>query len=150
MGLRIASDIRFVPIKEDSLMPTVRNLAISLIALLMLAPSSAFADGRHVVSPAAVAATVSQHVAQQDSERAAVREALAKPEVRDMAARMGLDADRAAAAVGTLAGADLERAASAATQVNHQLVGGASTVIISTTTILIALLVVILIIVAVK
>jgi hypothetical protein len=131
-------------------MPTVRNLTVFLIALLMFAPSSAFADGQHVVSPAAVAAAVSQHAASQDAERATVREALAQPEVRDMAARMGLDADRAAAAVGTLAGADLERAANAASQVNHQLVGGASTVVISTTTILIALLVVILIIVAVK
>jgi hypothetical protein len=131
-------------------MSTVRNLTVFLMALLALAPSPAFADGHHVVTPAAVAATVSQHAAGQDAERAAVREALAKPEVRDMAARMGLSAERASAAVGTLAGADLDRAATAASQVNHQLVGGASTIVLSTTTILIALLVVILIIVAVK
>src|SRR5689334_19207693 len=106
MGLRIASDKRFVPFKEDSSMPTVRNLAVSLMALLILAPSSAFADGRHVISPAAVAATVSQHAATQDAERATVREALTKPAVRDMAARMGLSADRAAAAAGVLAGTD--------------------------------------------
>ena len=56
---------------------------------------------------------------------------------------------RVAAAAETLSGADLERAAEAARQVNDSIVGGASNVVISTTTIIIALLVVILIIVAV-
>jgi hypothetical protein len=56
---------------------------------------------------------------------------------------------RVIAVADTLAGADLERAAEAARQVNEPLVGGASTVVISTTTIIIALLVLILIIVAV-
>ena len=54
------------------------------------------------------------------------------------------------ASVATLAGSDLERAATAARQVNERLAGGASTVVISTTTIIIALLVVILLIVALK
>jgi hypothetical protein len=61
-----------------------------------------------------------------------------------------LDLTRAAAAVDTMNASDLDRAATAARDVNQQLVGGASTVVISTTTIIIVLLVVIIIILAVK
>jgi hypothetical protein len=93
---------------------------------------------------------VADRVAAQDADRAAVRDALARPEVRNVAATMGVDLARLTDAVGTMSGADLERAASTARQVNQQLVGGASTVVISTTTIIIALLVVILIVIAVK
>lgn len=131
-------------------MQTVQKLVTFVIVVLTAIPSSVFADGRHVVDPATLAATLAQHVDQQDAERAEVREALARPEVRDMAGRMGLDVNRAAATVDTLAGADLDRAASAARQVNQQLIGGASTITISTTTIIIALLVLIVLIVALK
>lgn len=131
-------------------MQTVRKLVTCVIAILMAAPASALADGRHMADPAMLAAAIAEHVNQQDAERAAIREALARPQVRDMASRMGLDVDRVTAAVDTLAGADLDRAANAARQVNQELVGGATTVVISTTTIIIALLVVILLIVALK
>ena len=131
-------------------MQTVRRLMTFMLAVLMVAPSSAFADGRHLVDPATLAAAIARHVDQQDADRAAIREALARPQVRDMAGRMGLDVNRATAVVDALAGADLDRAANVARQVNRQLVGGATTVVISTTTIIIALLVLILIIVAVK
>ena len=131
-------------------MQTVRKLIIFMVAVLMAAPSSALADGRRAADAATLAAAVAQHVDQQDADRAAIREALGRPEVRDMAGRMGLDVDRAAAAVGTLDGADLTRAAGAARQVNEQLVGGATTVVFTATTIIIILLVVILLIVAIK
>ena len=130
-------------------MQTVRKLITFLVAVLIAAPSASFAGQRHVVDPAAVAAAVAQQVDQRDADRAAIREALARPQVRDMAGHMGLDVDRATTVVDTLDGADLTRAASAARQVNQQLVGGA-TVVITTTTIIIALLIVILIIVAVN
>jgi hypothetical protein len=131
-------------------MQTVRKLVTLALAVLVSAPTGVFADGRHVVDPTTLAATLAQHVTQQDSQRAEVREALARPEVRDMAGRLGLDVDRATAVVNVLSGTDLDRAASAARQVNQQLVGGASTVVISTTTIIIALLVIIILIVALK
>jgi hypothetical protein len=121
-----------------------------LVILLALSSSAAFADERHVVDPAAIAATMDARVARQDADRAAIREALARAEVREMAGRVGIDLSRIDAAVATLDGQDLERAAEAARQVNHSFVGGASTVVISTTTIIIALLVVILLIVALK
>jgi hypothetical protein len=130
-------------------MSTLRNVLVApLISLMMASP--AFADQRHAVDPSQLAAVVGEHVATQDADRAALREALARPEVQMVAAKLGVDLARANAAVKTMSGDDLTRAADAARQVNHQLVGGASSVVISTTTIIIILLVLILIIVAVK
>ena len=86
----------------------------------------------------------------QDTNRATVKDALDRPEVQAMASKLGLDLTRAAAAVDTMSGADLDKAANAAQQVNEQLMGGASTVVISTTTIVIILLLVIILIIAVK
>jgi ammonia channel protein AmtB len=131
-------------------MQTVRKLTCSLLAVLMIAPSSAFANGQHVVDQGMIAAAIAQHVAEQDNDRAAIHEALARPQVQELAGRMGLDISRATAAIDTMTGADLERAAAAARQVNQQLVGGASTVVISTTTIIIVLLLVILLVVALR
>jgi hypothetical protein len=129
-------------------MTTVRSLLIFLLVLMLIAPGRAFAAQQHIVSPNAIAATTADHAAAPSTDRAAVREALARPEVRTAAARLGVQMDRLDAAVNTLSGADLERAASTARQVNDQLVGGASTVTISTTTIIIVLLIIILIVVA--
>ena len=131
-------------------MPTVRRLLVAPLILLILTAAPALADQRHLVDSSQLAATVGEHVAQQDADRAALREALGRTEVKNVAATLGVDLTRAAAAVDTMSGTDLSRAADAARQVNHQLVGGASTVVISTTTIIIVLLVVILIIVAVN
>jgi hypothetical protein len=109
--------------------------------------SAAYADQQHAVAPAQLAAAVSDHVAAQDADRAAIREALAQPQVKDVAASMGLDLARATRAVDTMKTAELQQAANAARQVNDQLAGGASTIVISTTTIIIVLLIIILIVV---
>ena len=133
-------------------MMTIRGLLVVFLAVLMAFAGvpSASAEQRHVVDPAAIASTIGGQLASQDADRAVVREALARPEVQSVAREMGVDLKRADAAIGTLAGADLARAASAARQVNGALTGGASTVVISTTTLIIILLVVILLIVALK
>jgi hypothetical protein len=131
-------------------MRLVQRALVLPLGLLMALATPVFADGQHVVSPATMAAAVSQRAAQTDAERAEVRTALAQPRVREMAGRLGIDLERADAAVSTMADSDLARAADAARQVNQSLAGGASTVVISTTTIIIALLVLIVIIVAVK
>jgi hypothetical protein len=130
-------------------MPTVRRFAVPF-ALLFVAASPAFAGQQHLVDPGQLAATLEQHVSAQDADRSAVRQALARPEVREAAARIGLDLAKATAAVETMDAADLARAADAARQVNHQLSGGASSITITTTTLIIILLVVILLIVAIK
>ena len=131
-------------------MSIARKLLVFPLAALMAISAPALAAAQHVVPPSQVAATVADHVANQDANRASVREALARPEVQRVAATMGLDLARAAAALDTMSAADLERAAATARDVNQQLVGGASTIVISTTTIIIILLLVILLIIAVK
>jgi hypothetical protein len=128
---------------------TTVTLAV-LVPLVLTPGGPASADQQHIVSPAELAAAVADRHAAQDADRAAVREALARPEVRRLAASMGVDVDRVSSAAETLSGPDLEQAAAAARQVNQQLLGGATTVTISTTTIIIVLLVIILLIVALK
>jgi hypothetical protein len=130
----------------------MRMLRLSIVPVLVVLtgfPSLATAGQKHAVAPGALAAAVASHTAKQDADRESIRQALNRPEVREIAAKTGIDMARVAAAAETLSGSDLERTAEAARQVNDSLVGGASTVVISTTTIIIALLVVILIIVAV-
>jgi hypothetical protein len=131
-------------------MHAVRTLLVFPLVVLLMVSSSALAGPQHVVSPGQLAATVSDVAAKQDTNRAIVREALAQPAVQEVASKLGLDLSRATAAVDVMSGAELEKAASAAQQVNDQLVGGASTVVISTTTIVIILLLVIILIIAVK
>ena len=131
-------------------MSTARKLLAAPLILVMIAASPAFAGQRHVVDPSQLSAAVDDHVARHDADRAAVHEALARPEVQQLAAKMGVDVSRAEAAVDAMSGPDLTRAANAARQINQQLVGGASSVVISTTTIIIILLVLILLIVALK
>ncbi len=127
----------------------VRLFLIVALAFLMAVPSG-FAADQHVVSPQQLAATIAAQTAEQDADRAAIHEALARPEVRETAKKLDIDMDRVTAAADVLSGADLTKAAQAARQVNHQLVGGASTVVISTTTIIIVLLLLILLVVIVK
>jgi hypothetical protein len=134
-------------------MPTIRRfLAVPLMILTALAaqPAPASAQQRHAVDPAAIAGAVTQHVAVQDADRAAIREALGRPEVQGVAKQLGVDLVRVNASVGTLGGADLDRTAAAARQVNDTLTGGASNIVISTTTLIIILLVLILLVVALK
>ena len=130
-------------------MRLLRMLVVAPLMLALALSTSALAQERHAVPPDALAAAVTEHVSQQDLDRSAIHEALARPEVRQIAATAGIDLDRVSTSVGTLSGDSLSRAAAAARDTNQALVGGASTVVISTTTIIIALLVLLLIIVAV-
>jgi hypothetical protein len=125
-----------------------RTVLVALLMFTLALTPAAFAQERHAVSPSALAQTVTAQLAQQDSDRAAIHEALNRPEVREVASKSGVDLDRLNASIDTLGGSSLAQVASAASQVNQTLVGGASTVVISTTTIILALLIVILLVVA--
>jgi hypothetical protein len=129
-------------------MTTVRRLIVPLI-LLIVSSTAASAGQQHLVSPSQLAATIDERVAAEAADRTAVREALAWPQVRETAAKLGVDLARATAAVDTLEGPDLARAAQAARNVNQQFVGGGS-ITITTTTLIIILLLLILLVVAVK
>jgi pyruvate/2-oxoglutarate dehydrogenase complex dihydrolipoamide acyltransferase (E2) component len=127
-------------------MTTVRRALVGFLVLLMAMASPAAANQQRP-DVKDLAATVAAHAAQQDADRAAVREALARPDVREVASKMGVDLERMTASVETLGGSDLAQAATFAGQVNQQYVGGASTIVISTTTVIIILLIVLLIVV---
>src|SRR5689334_25447595 len=124
-------------------MRTLRQALAGSFLVLFALSATAAAQERHAVDPSALANSVTQHVAQQDADRAAIHEALARPEVRQMADRAGIDLEKFDRSVDTLSGASLDQVASAARDVNQAFVGGASRVVISTTTIIVALLVVI-------
>ena len=120
-------------------------LAFTLV--FVLAALSGFAADQHVVSPQQIAATVGGQVARQDADRAAIREALARQEVRDTARALSIDMDRVTAATDTLSGVDLAAASDAARRVNQQLVGGD---VANTTVVIVVLLVAVLLVVALK
>jgi hypothetical protein len=131
----------------------MRTFARLLAAFLMISFAQAApvrADQlRHIVDTAQLTQALEQKTGTRDADRAAVREALGRAEVRQIATRLGIDLERLTASVDTIEASDLSRAAEAARRTNQALIGGAN-VTISTTTIIIALLIVILIIVAVK
>lgn len=131
-------------------MRTLRRLLVGPLVLVTALSSNAFAQQRHAVDPADLAAAVNQHVASQDANRAAIREALGRAEVREAAERTGIDLDRLAAGIDTVSATDLELAGDAARNVNDALAGGATTLVISTTTIIIVLLLVLLIVIVAK
>jgi hypothetical protein len=130
-------------------MSTPRRL-IAPVIFVLLASTAGFAGPQHLVAPSQLAAAIDERVAAGDADRAAIREALARPEVRESAAKLGLDLARATAAIDTMEGPDLARAADAARRVNEQFVGGASSITLTTTTLIIILLLLILLVVAVK
>jgi len=123
---------------------------MALLIILIVVPSRTLAQDRHVISPSAIAAEVAEHVAQEQADHLAIREVLGQPQVRELAARIGVDVERLDALAETLSGSDLEAVANEARTINGSLVGGASSVTLSTTTIIIGLLILVLIIVAVK
>ncbi len=102
-----------------------------------------------VTPAAALDALVADQVRVDDANRNLVRDLLDRSEVREVAAKAGLDLERARHAVSTLSGAELQEVAAHAQRVDAGLSGGASTLVISTTAIIIILLIVILLVVAV-
>jgi len=129
-------------------MPHIRRVC-ALILIMGFAVSSAQAETRHVVDPSTLSSVVQGQAATVETNRAVIRDVLARPELAEIARDAGLDLERLTAAVSTLSPTDAEGVASVARDVNQSLVGGASKVTISTTTIIIGLLVLILLIVAV-
>ena len=135
-------------------MTTVRTLIAGLLVFATVLSSPALAaqsSTRHLLDRSALASAVAEHAASADAQRASVQEVLARPDVRSVAARAGVNVDRLAVQVATLSGAELAQVADAAqrvSQADSPLVGGASTIVISTTTIIIVLLLIILLVVA--
>jgi hypothetical protein len=120
-------------------------VALLLLPGLLLA-SPALAQQARVVDAATMSQALAGHADAEAAQHDQVRRVLDRTEVREMAARMGLDIADARTAVSTLSGPELGTLAQQATAVEAQaLAGGATTVVISLTTLLLILIIVILI-----
>src|SRR5579872_3303133 len=110
-------------VEEDKLMKTCR-IALGTALTLLLCVPAAWAQQTHVVTQRALDQAVQQRVTQDQADRDDIRTVLQNPAVRDVAARAGLPIAKAEAAVATLQGDELHRAAGQARAVNEQLAGG--------------------------
>ena len=126
-------------------MQMFRRILATTLAVMLFAPSGAWAQQTHVIKQSALDQAVQQRVSQDQADREALRTFLQNPAVKDVAAKAGLSIDRANAALSTLQGDELRQAASQARAVSQDLAGGA-TVVITTTTIIIILLIILIIV----
>jgi hypothetical protein len=115
------------------------------VAATLAVPPSVFAEVSSAPNARMLAAVVREHAAQQDQDRRTIRQALMRPEVREMAERVGVDVKRLSSSVDTLANGELTQAAQRARQVNARLdrtsPDGGSNVTTSTAAIIVALLI---------
>ncbi len=131
-------------------MRVARKILVIFVSAWLVLPLEARAQQTSVVDQATLDQAVTTHAQQSDVDRGAIRRLLARQQVRDIAARAGIDVKRAEGAVSALNGTELHQIADQARAVDDSLSGGQSKVTISTTTIIIGLLLLILIIVAVR
>lgn len=125
----------------------------SILAILLTVSTAVprlNAQTSHAAPQATLDAALQQHVEATAASREDVLRVLSRPEVKELAGRVGLDLRKAATAVATLDGQELAHIASQAQLVEQALEGGQSRIVISTTLVIIVLLVLILLIVAVN
>lgn len=108
-------------------------------------PVSTVAGPGHIVTAAEIQSRFDQKIHSEASDRQAIRELLARPEVRRVAGNAGLDLKRADAAVGVLTGPELSRLATQARQANSEISGGATVTMTWTMVIIIVVALVVLI-----
>ena len=111
------------------------------------ATSAPTPEPAHVVTGPEIQSQLDEKVQAEAADRQAIRDLLARPDVRRIAGSAGLDLQRADAAVGTLSGAELSRLADQSRQVSSQLAGGDS--ITMTWTMLIIIVVALVVLIAV-
>ena len=131
-------------------MRVARNILAVFLSAWLVLPVGVRAQQASVVDQATLDQAVATHAQRADADRLAVRRLLERQQVRELAARTGIDIKRAEAAVATLDGAELRDIAEQARTVDDSLAGGQSKITLSTTTIIIGLLVLILLIVALR
>lgn len=123
-----------------------RRLVILILVLPFLTfARSAWAQQSHVVDHAALQQAITQRVAEDQSDRTAIVNVLQRDDVQKIAAHMGMNLERAKAAVATLSDSEAHQLAASARAVDANAEGGSSTVYISLTTLLLLLILVVLI-----
>ena len=117
-------------------------------AVFLFVPSlgirSAVGEELHATGQAEMQAAITLHVDSEAAQRATIQSLLTRPEVEEIAARMGLDLAQARASAAHLDGEELQRLAAQAATVNAQLAGG-DTIVIAASTLVIILLIVLLV-----
>ena len=112
----------------------------------VLLSSPAFAQERHVVTPAAMRQAIVQQSQAQQQTRDALKAALGHSQVREVAQKLGLNVVRAESAIATLTTQELQQLAGPVRDLNANLAGGANTIVISATTLLLIIIIVILLV----
>jgi hypothetical protein len=130
-------------------MKVARNILVVVLTTGLVLPVTVRAQQSSLVDQATLDRAIAAHVQRSDADRRTLERLLEREQVREIAARVGIDIKQAEAAVATMDGSELRHLAEHARSIEESLAGGSS-VTISTTTIIIALLVLILIIVAVN
>lgn len=128
-------------------MKAIRALVISASFLfLAFAPSgSASAETEHILAAPEIQSHFDQKVHSEESDREAIRELLARPDVQRVAGSAGLDLRRAETAVGVLSGPELARLAAQARDANSRLAGGETITMTWTMVIIVVVALVVLI-----
>lgn len=122
-----------------------RTIVLTVVVSSLLWGSSAMAQQRHVVDPAQMRQAIVDQALTDQQNRDVVLTVLNRSQVRELAARLGLNVTRAESAVATLDSAELARLAGPAMLADAQLAGGNSTIVISVTTLLLILIIVLLV-----
>ena len=124
----------------------LRELAAATLAIaLAFGSQPAFAQAAaSVVDRAAIDQALGAKVQSDESARDSVRTFLGRDDIKGMAQGMGLDIRRAATAVSSLEGADLQRVSAQATAANDLLAGGQASITISLVGILLIVIIIIL------
>lgn len=124
--------------------PLRKLTALALIGMFLAAslPATA-ATTDHVVSASEIQRALGQKT-QADAQRATILGLLQRQELRDLAARSGLDMRSAESAVRTLEGEELKSLAAHAAAAERDLAGGTQTITISVVTLLLIIIIIIL------
>jgi hypothetical protein len=122
----------------------LNSISSALVAVLLLSTPNLHASDR-VASQADLDRAVAATLTSDTAARKTITNLLETSEVRDLAKGMGVDVRQAVSAVGTLQGAELQRAAALATDATSQLTGGAQSVTISLVSLLLIIIIIILV-----
>ncbi len=123
----------------------MRLSATGLVLAALLWSNAALAQQKHVADVSDVRQAIAKQVQNDSSNRAVLTRVLKQREVRDAAAMMGVDLERAERAIPTLSSEELSTLAASARNIERDLAGGDVVVIGVTTLLLILILFVLLV-----
>lgn len=137
--------MRTMNLRLASVAAALLFLSVASIRASAEPTSAANAEPLHVLTAPELQSQIDQKIHSETADRQALRDLLARPDVRRVAGKAGLDLQHADAAIGVLSGPELSRLAAQARQANAQLVGGETITMTWTMVIIIVVALVVLI-----